>query len=187
MSKLTLENVIDDVLGQAKLSAEKILNEAEKEAQQIVSKAHVDSKIQLEKFEEETIDTLDEKKNSELSAAKIEKKRMILAAKKMATENIMGEIKRKIVGIDSKKREELTKKLVEMAKKELSDAKYIYSNAVDKKTVEKSDLQFGGTIDCMGGIIVENSTKTVRINLTFDSIFENFKEELNEHISKTFE
>lgn len=183
---MALENVIEDIINQANGSASELIKEGEEEADHLLSKAHIEAKQKLEKFEEESRNIAEEKKNSELTAARLEQKRMTLAAKKMATENIFNEIKSKIAQLSRKDNEDLAKTLVQKAKKELKDAKYVYSNSADKRVVEKMGLEFAGTIDCLGGIIVENSDKSVRVNLTFDRLFEDFKEDINEHITKTF-
>lgn len=186
MKRLSLENVVEDILSQANTASQKIIKEAEEEAEKILSKTYIDSEKQVETFERQTEKTVDERKNSELLSARIEQKRMVLAAKKMAGEKISDEIKRKLSQLDAKERESIIKILVDKAKKELNDSKYIYSNAADKVIAGKMGLEFAGTIDCVGGVIVESSDKKVRINSTFDRLFEDFKEKLNEEIAKVF-
>ncbi|MBI2084341.1 MAG: hypothetical protein HYT70_01890 [Candidatus Aenigmarchaeota archaeon] len=184
---MALEDVIEDIERQANVTAQAILKEAGEEAERTVSKARKESEKQVFQFEEETERMLAEKKNAELLAAKIEQKRMLLATRKMAAEKIFNEIKDSLSKFGEKERESIVKILVERARQELQDAKYIYSNKADKKFAEKSGLVFADAINCIGGIIVENSDKTVRINLTFDRLFENFKGDINVAIAKNFE
>ncbi len=185
--RLALEDVIEEIERQTRSSVENVMKEAEKESERIKSQAQKESEKRASEFKEETKRMLEERNSSETLAAKVKQKRMILAAKKMAADSIFESIKQKLSAVSEKEKESIIGLLVERARKELPDAKYIYSNQADKKSAEKSGLEFAGIIDCMGGVIVEDGTKSVRVNMTFDRLFEEFKEGINAEITKVLQ
>ena len=54
------------------------------------------------------------------------------------------------------------------------DGGFIYSNAQDSEVVKQKGTryQYAGTVNCAGGIIVESQDRSIRLNLTYESLFE---------------
>ncbi len=184
-----LENVIDEIISQAEKQKQEIIDQGKQEAKKIVDEAMRKGNEQAKKFDEETRRIIGETKKMELSAGNIKTHKMMLEAKKSILDEVYNQVIEKVSKIDSSKRKEILHKLVERAEKELEDAKFVYCAGRDKELVsDMKGLKFGGEIDCIGGVIVENSSKTIKINYTFDVLLKDVKEiYLNEISKKIFQ
>ncbi len=182
---MALENVVDEIISQAEKQRQEIIDQGKQEAKKILDEAISKRKEQAKVFEEETRKMVDEIRRMEISALNIRLHKMSLEAKKDILDELYSQVIEKIRKLDSKRRMELMQNLVEKAKKELPDAKFVYSNSKDEELASNmKNLKFGGVVDCLGGVIVENEDKTVRINYTFDILFQNLKEAYLNEVSK---
>lgn len=180
-----LENVINEIISQAEKQRQEIIDQGEQEAKKILAEATNKSKEQTKVFEEETKKIVEETKRMEISALNIRLHKTLLEAKKNILDELYNQLVEKINKLDSTKRKELLQKLVDKAKNELPDAKFIYCNDRDKELVSGiKNLKFANSTDCLGGVIVENSDRSVRINYTFDVLLQNVKEVYLNEISK---
>ena len=183
-----LENVINEIISQAEKQKQEIIDQGEQEAKKILAEATSKAKEQAKLFEKETKKILDENKRMEISALNIHLHKMFLEAKKSILDELYKQVIEKVYKLDSSKRKELIQKLVERAKKELPDAKFIYCNSKDKELVSGvKNLKFNGVVDCLGGVIIENEDRSVRVNYTLDVWLQNVKEAyLNEVAKRIF-
>lgn len=174
---MSLDNVISEIEDEANKRKEEILAEA---------KAEIDNALDVERQKQyklneqnkkETSKTVSMLKQRELSSLELQMKKDTLNARKEIMAKIQEIATEKISNLQDN--EKLLKLLIQQAKKELPDAKYIYSNSEDKKIVESiaGSLKFKSTIDCLGGVILADSSEAVRVNYTYDVILQNVFQE----------
>jgi V/A-type H+-transporting ATPase subunit E len=176
---MALENVINEIVSQAEKGKNEIIEQGEKEAKKILDEATKKVNEITRNFDAETEKILEERRGMELSSLNISLKKKMLEAKKSVLDEIYARLVERINKLETSKRKQLMHKLLEKAKKELPDAKFVYSRESDKELLGRE--KFGGVIDCLGGVIVENADKNIRVNYTFDELLQGVKEaHLNE-------
>ncbi|MBI2101797.1 hypothetical protein HYT53_04260 [Candidatus Woesearchaeota archaeon] len=167
-----LEAVKEEIIRNAKEQETALIAEARKEANRIVRETEKKIEEIREKSEADTKKMLDTIKRQEIASAELESKKMALEAKKEAIGNVFSEAKKKLEGMDDKKRELCIKHLIEKTKKEIEVAN-IYCNKRDAKFLKGFNVQ---AIDIAGGLIAENKEKTIRVDYSFEILLESIKE-----------
>ncbi len=163
-----LEKVIDQIErdGEEKISS--LLLDAEKQANQLLQKTRKEieeSQKQRTAEVERHITTL---RAQEKSAVEIEAKKIQLNAKK----DILAETyQRCLASLQSLPHEKILSALVKSLRNELPEAAVIYSNKRDEKSIRSlTNLAYGGSIECLGGLIAENKEKTMTVDFRYETI-----------------
>jgi len=107
----------------------------------------------------------------ELSSAKLDVKKSKLNAEKDVLEEVHASFVKQLSALPGEKKVDILQKLITLAKRDVPAGK-IYANAADADLVKGSGYEFGGTIDCIGGILVTSGDGSVNLDYTFDSILE---------------
>ncbi len=184
---MALEDVISEILAQAENERRKILEEGKMEAEAIVNNAKKEAKERYGLFKKGTERMVNEITRKQISTTNLKVNKMILESRKEIVDKLFAKLIEKINKTNLKEREKLIENLMQKASKEV-DAAFVYSNHKDKQLVLNSkDIKFGGLIDSIGGIIVENDDRDMRINYTFEIFLEKIKElYLNEVTKRVF-
>jgi V/A-type H+-transporting ATPase subunit E len=168
-----LEVVVKDVLARGEEEANRIRRDGRDEANAIIAGAEKTSSQIREEKREQTTEQIGRRKNREISSANLEVKRATLNAKKDLLDRVYDEAIEMLATLPEPEREEIIKKLLESQ----TDSTRIFSNENDEALVKRiSSLEYGGTIPCSGGVILENEDGTVLRDLTFDSILKNVRD-----------
>lgn len=175
-----LEAVKEEITRNAKQQESAMIAEARKEANKIMKEAEAKVEELKAKTEAETKKATEAIKRQALVSAEMESKKMVLEAKKQIIENVFSEAKKKLEALDDKKREELIKKLLEKAKKELEIA-YVYCNKRDIRFVKGLTVEVA---DIAGGLIGENKDKTIRLDYSFETLLDTINEKELQTINK---
>ncbi len=161
-----LDEVRKEIREQARFEAEKIVHDAQEQLK-LQKEA---SKEQLSLYQttkrKETDQRLSLLERQETVAANLAVKRLIFEKKKELLLEVSTLTKKKLAQMDNKK---IIAKLVSKAEQELSIAT-IYCNAKDAPSVP-SKYKTMVSNDINGGIIAENSEKTIRVDYTYDTLF----------------
>lgn len=160
-----VENRIKDLEAETKAEAEVILTDAKKRSEALINAAKAKT--------EEQIATLEKK---ELASTNLESKKPLLDAKRQLIEKTYADVKFKISKLDTPTRKTLLKNLMADSLKQMPDAKKVYVNKNDMSLVKP----FAKTMtiserDMLGGVIIENSDGTVRIDNSFDMLLESIR------------
>jgi len=175
-----LEAVKEEIIRSAKQQESALIAEARKEANRIMKEAEAKIEEMKARSEAGTKKATEAMKRQAMSSAGMEGSKMLLEAKKQVIESVFSEAKKRLEAIDDKKREELMKKLLEKAKKELEVA-YAYCNKKDAKFLKGVGVE---TSPIIGGLIAENKEKTIRVDYSFDTLLETIKEKELQSINK---
>lgn len=185
---MALEDVIGEIISQAEKQKREIIEQGKQESWKILDEAANKAKQWEKSFQEETKKILDENRRMEISALNIQLHKTFLETKRSILDELYSKLAERIGTMDAAKRKEILQRLTEKAKKELPNAKFVYCINKDKEIISKiTNLQFRGTVDCLGGIIAANAAEDVRINYTFDVLLQQVRElHLNEIAERIF-
>jgi V/A-type H+-transporting ATPase subunit E len=176
-----LENVVNDILKQARAEVSTVNSEADVETAAIINAANEEKKKMVEIRQAEIDARIERMHKQEMSSAHLEIKRATLNAKKDVLDEVFQSAKDAISSMPSEKNVTLLKAILD---KHGTSGTRVYSNGRDAKLVqEMTDLTYMDEIDCIGGIIIENDDGTVRLDYTFDTILNNVSEQTLKQIS----
>jgi len=176
-----LDTVVNDIIDVAQKEAARINAETDAEVSRILDEARQAAKTIMGERLAKAEDDIKKMRRQELSSSNLKVKRAVLNARKEVLENVYQQAVGKIATLSPSKNEELLKAMIE---KQQSNGTRIYSNRDSEKIVKKlSSLDYAGTIDCMGGVVIENEDGTVRLDYTYDVIFKQVNEQSLKQIS----
>ena len=176
-----LEVVVKDVLARGEEEANRIRQDGKDEANAIIAGAEKTARQIREEKSEQTTEQIERRRNREISSANLQVKRAILNVKKDLLDRVYDEAIEKLASLPESERENIIKKLLESQ----TDSTRVFSNKNDESLVKRiSNLEYGGTIPCSGGVILENEDGTVLRDLTFDSILKNVRDRSLKQLSQ---
>ncbi len=107
-------------------------------------------------------------KNQEHSGVEIEQKKIRLIAEKDILQITYQEC---LAALQTLPHEKIISSLLQNMKKEMPESAVIYSNKRDESAVRsQTKLTYGGNLDCLGGIVVENTEKTMKLDYRYETI-----------------
>lgn len=168
-----LNEVKKEILEAARKDAENILKQGREEEKKLLKDAEHSIKLLDDKQKKELAQLKEDIERKELSTAKSESKAIVMAVKKEMIEKVFEQVKKEISMLDDNERSEIIKKLLMIAKQELQ-VKYIYCRSQDLKFIPNDLVALEKPI--LGGIIVENTDKTIKMNLSFDTMLEELRQ-----------
>jgi V/A-type H+/Na+-transporting ATPase subunit E len=177
-----LEKVIENIQKEGKEKIHSILQDAEKQAAEILQarQKNIDQTAQKKRTELEKQITL--LTTQEESSVEIEVKKIRLNAEKDLLDQTYQECLRALSDLPHEKTLSF---LLKKAATELPDAAFIYSNKRDEPLIHSlTKIPYAGTIDALGGIIVENKEKTLKLDLRYETIAEQLWEHSLKEIAK---
>jgi V/A-type H+-transporting ATPase subunit E len=180
---MSLDTVAEDIRDEARARAEEIRRDGEERAEEIVAAAEEEAERIVEEREAAVERTVEQEREQALSAAKLEAKQERLEARRDVLEDVRERVEESLAELSGDRREELTRALLADAASEFEggdDATVaVYCRAADEALVEElldeegyDSFSVAGEYDCMGGVVVESTASRVRVNNTFDSVFE---------------
>ncbi len=175
-----LEAVKEEVIRNAKEQQSAILAEARREAAKIMKENEEKIGKIREKSEAEAKKSIESIKKQALSLAEMEAKKMLLDIKKQAIDCVFSEARKILESLDEKKREALLKSIIEKAKNEI-EVRHVYCSNRDMKFLKGFDVQ---PASMLGGLIAENSERTIRVDYSFEAMLEIIKEREMQSINK---
>jgi len=177
-----LDKVIENIQKEGKEKITSILQDAEKQAvliletkQKMINEISLKKKLELEK----QINLL---KIQEESSVEIEVRKIRLNAEK---DILLHTYQECLNTLSSLPHETIISSLLKKVQKELPEAAYIYSSKRDEKIVRsQTKIPYGGSIDTLGGIIVENKEKNLKLDYRYETIAEHVWEHSLKEIAK---
>ncbi|WNY27626.1 V-type ATP synthase subunit E [Methanolapillus ohkumae] len=161
-----LEIVLNDITEGAKADVRRIGEEADAASLQIIGEARQASKEALGSRLLEVEEKLEQQRQQVLSSANLEVKRIVLNRRKALLDQVYDQALEKIKNMPADENEKYLKTLIKNHEK---GGYKIYSNAKSEDIVKKlSKLEYGGNLDCIGGIVIENKEGNVRLDFTYD-------------------
>ena len=184
---MPLEPVLEEIYKKGEETVKRIKEEAEKEAERILAEAKAEAEKILKKARDEAEKEAEALRKQELSSVSLEMKRMLLNKQKEIVESVFDMLRQRVQEMDAETKKKLIKTLLS---KNASPGMLVYSRKDDEEIVKSVmeelnlDLKYAGNIDCLGGVILEDPSGEVRINLTFDELLNQVYEQKLSEVSK---
>lgn len=175
---MSLETVVEDIREEAEAEAAEIAADADAEATELVEAAEQEANETVEAAERDVEDQIEREREQRLSSAALEAKQERLGARRDLLEDVHEAVTDRIADLPRDRRAELTRALLDASEDEFDEGPVsVFGRAEDEDVLEEvladyEDFEFGGTVDCLGGVILESDASRVRINNTFDAILE---------------
>jgi V/A-type H+-transporting ATPase subunit E len=177
---MSLDTVVEDIRDEARARAEEIRTEGQERADEIVSEAEADAEAIIEERERAVERTIAQEREQALSAAKLEAKQERLEARRDALQTVREQVESALAELSGDRREELTRALLDAAAEEFDEGSdvVVRGRAADEAMLEGLLAEYDGfslgdgSVDCLGGVVVESETSRVRVDNTFDSLLD---------------
>ena len=175
---MALDAVVESVLATSKDKVAQITGEADQEVARILNEARERAAEIKSRKEAEVVRATEAIERREISSANLEVKRSELNVHKELLEQARVKFLDKIQNLPKKDNDALLKKLLEPHN--LKDMK-VYSNKRDEAFVSSLAPNYGGTLDIIGGAVVESKDGSLRYDLTFETLA---REVFNSHMKE---
>ncbi|UCD92490.1 MAG: hypothetical protein JSV43_00740 [Methanobacteriota archaeon] len=164
---MSLDEVIKNILKTGKAEAQAIIKEGQDEKnRQLKSAKDEGQKLMLEKTGESE-DIIQRMKTQEIARAELESKKIVLGSQKEVLDSVYESALSKLK--DLPQNETLLRSLVAQHQDEIRTGR-VYSNEKDAGIVKSLvGTNYSGTIDCMGGFVIESQDGQRRIDLRYET------------------
>jgi len=163
-----LETVIEDVLSRGRSEAEEIRRATAAERERILQDARAEGAKLLAQREQEATGAAERARIQALARAELESKKIVLYAQKELLDQVYAAVLDKMSHLAES--EGLVQSLLRAHEEEWRNGK-VYCNAHDADGVRSIvGKSFAGTIDCVGGVVIDSADGTRRIDLRFETI-----------------
>lgn len=163
-----LEQVIEDVLTQGRSEAEEIRRATMAERERILADARAQGAKLLAQREEQAREAAERARIQTLARAELESKKVVLSAQKELLDQVYAAVLERLPRLGES--EDLLRSLLKSHAGEWKDGK-VYSNARDADTVRSIvGARFAGTIECVGGVVIESADESRRTDLRFETL-----------------
>lgn len=163
-----LEKVIERIEEEGAEKITGILQDAEQQATEILRTAQKTRDAMSLKRTHESEKQIETWRMQERSRMEIEAKKIRLNAEKDILNQTYQEC---LAALQSLPHEKILSFLLKKAKEEMPEAAVLYSNRRDEGLVRSlSRLTYEGNVECLGGIVVENKDKTLKVDYQYETI-----------------
>src|SRR6267143_416274 len=163
-----LETVIEDVLSRGRSDAEEIRRATMAERERILQDARAEGAKLLAQREQEAKLAVERARVQALARAELESKKIVLSAQKELLDAVYAAVLDKLSHLAE--REGMVRSLLQAHEEEWRNGK-VYCNARDADAVRSIvGKNFGGPIECVGGVVIDSADGSRRIDLRFETI-----------------
>lgn len=177
-----LETVLERIRDTGKSEAEAIVAEARRERERLMEAARAEGKALHGRREAEARDQAERRRVQDLARAELDAKRLVLGAQEEALRTVRERVRQRLAA--SSDAEALRKLLARHAEEWRSGR--VYASARDASTVRSVvGDRFAGTIESLGGVVIESADGRMRLDLTYDSILDDLWEDILKEVAQT--
>jgi len=177
-----LETVLERIRDTGKSEASSIVGEARQERERILAEARTEAAKHLARREAEAAEQAKRRRVQDLARAELDAKKIVLAAQEAVLKEVRERGRQRLAGLSTP--EALRKTLAKNAAEWRSGR--VYCNEKDASAVRAIvGGNFGGTIPCLGGVVIESADGTRRLDLTSDSILEDLWDDVVKEVAET--
>jgi len=163
-----LETVIEDVLARGRSEAEEIRRATVAERERILRDARAEGAKLLETREREAKQAVERARVQALARAELEGKKIVLSAQKELLDQVYMTVLERLPRLADGGA--LLRSLLQAHAAEWRNGK-VYCNARDAEAVRSIvGPNFGGTIECVGGVVIDSADGTHRTDLRFETL-----------------
>ncbi|HIH45294.1 MAG TPA: V-type ATP synthase subunit E [Candidatus Methanoperedenaceae archaeon] len=177
-----LEEIVKDIADKGKSEADRVNEETARSVKSILDEAESQVATLAAKKKEEVARDVERLKKQEMSSANLEVKRVILNARKDVLDAAFAETRSRLANLPPERNVVILQSLLKLCQ----EHSRVYSSEKDATLIRKiaPDIMLAGTIDCIGGIIIESADATVRLDYTYDTMIKGLFEQSQKKISE---
>ncbi|NJE26226.1 V-type ATP synthase subunit E [Thermococcus sp. MV5] len=193
--------IIEEINREAEQKIKYILEEAEHKADEIKKEAERRAKAKADWIIRKAQTQAELEKQRIIANARLEVRRKKLALQEELIKEVIDSIKERLASIPEEEYLEVLKGLIVEGIQELGEEKVVLSSnertlslieehleeikgIVKEKIGKDVEISLGDPLETLGGVIIQNSTKTIRIDNTFETRMERLQSELRAKIAK---
>lgn len=165
---MSLETVIESILETGKKEAQQIIQRGKTEKQEQVKRAKDEGSALLQSKIEESEKHVLRMDTQEMARAELESKKIVLGSQKEILDTVYQKALQRLGNLAQN--ETLLRMLVSSNRTEVSAGK-VFCNPKDEAIVRNLvGANYGGTIDCIGGVVIESQDGTRRVDLRYETM-----------------
>ncbi|HYM39158.1 MAG TPA: V-type ATP synthase subunit E family protein [Thermoplasmata archaeon] len=166
---MSLESFVQVILDKGKSEAEEILAQARAEAERMLSEVRVEGEKAAQDAGERARQAAERKRVQDLARAELETRKIVLAAQKDALDEVYQRALARLGALKENPR--MLQALLKANESEWRAGGRVYSNARDAAFVKGLvGKAYAGSVECEGGLVIENADGTRRVDLRYESI-----------------
>lgn len=197
------EKIVSNIMSEAQTNADKILQEAEVEVNSIIDNGNKQAELEKSKILDDAKKQSDMRYQQIISEAKMNSRRMGLEAREEVIESAFEKANAELKDISSSNTDEYVNALIKMIKeaaieigggdltvhvKEEDKSKITDINAIandiKSKTDKDTSLEFGESIDAIGGAVIKTKNGEIEVNNTIEARMLRYKKALRSEVAK---
>lgn len=164
---MSLEKVIDDILNTGKEEARQIVQQGQKERAEQIKTAKDEGQKLLDSKIKESKNLVERTNIQEMARAELESKKIVLGSQKDILDSIYEKALERLGNLPQN--ETLLRSLISQNQSEVGTGK-VYCNEKDAALVRSLvGANFAGTMDCIGGLVIESQDGKMRIDLRYET------------------
>jgi len=165
-----LEQVIAEVRRDGEGRAQRLLDEARAEAEAIVAEAKRRGEAYAAERQAQLARDAVQLRAQIESGAEFEARKAVLATEAELREELRAILVRGFAGLPAGIREDHIRKLLAQAKASVPSGRVRGAEKDQRALAAQKDYDFAGTTDVVGGIVVESTDGTVRLDLSYETL-----------------
>ncbi|MCX8173338.1 MAG: V-type ATP synthase subunit E family protein [Thermoplasmata archaeon] len=179
-----LAETVKKIETEARKKAEEIIASAKAEARNILTKTNAElEKTKMERIAKEK-EKLEFEMKQELHSAESIARHREMQTRKQIIEAVRREVLVKLKAMEKEKKREILGKMLRIAKKQIPEG-FVYANPEDAEVVRGFAVYpFKATVNCAGGIIVEEKSGERVLDLRYETLVERVFTERGEELWK---
>jgi V/A-type H+/Na+-transporting ATPase subunit E len=163
-----LETVLEDVLARGRSEAEEIRRATLAEREKTLGQAREEGAKLLGRREREAKEAAERLRVQALARAELESKKVVLSAQKGLLDEVYAKVLDKLRTLPESR--EWLEALLRANAVEWRNGK-VYANTRDAEAVRRIvGASFAGTIECVGGVVIESTDGSHRTDLRFETL-----------------
>lgn len=179
---MTLDHLRKEIRQEAQRQRREVLKDAEVESARIVGDAETAAAALLETAKNQARVEASQKL-SQISAARLEAKKKLAEARDEIVARQLADVREALGAFaDSGKYDAVLKELANSGAQELGGSVRVLARKKDLPKLKKAGFNDIGELDTMGGCIVESADGRIRVNHTFEALYEHGVEKLRQAI-----
>jgi V/A-type H+-transporting ATPase subunit E len=186
-----LENITERIKKDASSKANKIINDAKQEADEILKRANEELEKEKKALELETKKTIKIQKNRAISEAKLEARKMKLAAKEEVITQAFELANERLANLEDPEIKVYLKKAISNAVSLLGNDVVVLCNSKDSKEaaitaqgISSNITVSSEDIDYLGGCVIRAKNETAQIDATFEGVMDRIKGDLRRDVAQ---
>ncbi len=166
---MSLETFVQAIHAKGRAETDEIIARARAERERMLSEIRAEGGKLLHEAEQRAHEAAERKRVQDLARAELAARKTVLAAQKEALDEVYRRALARLATL--RENQDFLRTLLKANEAEWRSGGRVYSHAKDEMFVKGLvGKAFAGTIDCAGGLVIENADGTRRVDLRYESI-----------------